>query len=75
MSSRYPPPPVEGTTYVDAEGIHWRVQRLTMSDSFPDFYLVHLRFGPNESEMNDTWVLAPSEFAALERGKDLRPKA
>lgn len=75
MPNKYPPPPAVGTAYVDADGIHWLVHRLTSSDSFPDFYLVHLRFGPSPDAMDESWVLAPSEFDALVRGKDLTSKS
>lgn len=57
---------------MDNSQTYWRVQNITTSANFPGFYLVHLRFGPAPTTLEDTRVLSPREFAALIRERGLR---
>lgn len=68
----WPPAPQE-TAFVDVEGIRWRVTAITRSDSFQDFYLVHLRF-TTTSGIEGSEVFGPREFAALAHERGLRPE-
>lgn len=58
--------------FVDDEGTRCEVTSITRSDSFPGFYLVHLRITPTSGKP-DTWVLGPREFEAVKRERGLRP--
>lgn len=68
-----PSAPVAGQVYLDSAGGVWKVRRLTVAENPVGFYLVHLAFGPSASELSDSMILGPHEFAALVREQDLRP--
>ena len=74
MATEQPPPPNLGAVFVDDEGTRCIVKSITKSDSFPGFYLVHLRIEPRDDKPETTWVLGPREFQALARERGLRPE-
>lgn len=67
----WPSPPAEGTTYTDDEGARLDVTSVSSTDSFPAFYLVHVRV-TTASGAEATEVFGPGEFAALVQGRGLR---
>jgi hypothetical protein len=67
-----PPAPKEGQVFVDYEGALWKVKRLTLAESPPGFYLVHLCHGSSLEALHDSMILGPREFAALVRERDLK---
>jgi hypothetical protein len=67
----WPSPPAEGATYTDDEGARWDVTSVSSTDSFPGFYLVHVRV-TTAGGAEGAEVLGPREFAALVRGRGLR---
>jgi hypothetical protein len=67
-----PPAPREGQVFVDCDGGLWKVKRLTLAESPPGFYLVHLCHGSSLDALKDSMILGPREFAALLRERDLK---
>jgi hypothetical protein len=66
------PPPMKGQIFIDREGAYWEVRRLTTAETLPDFYLVHLSYGPSLDKLEPCLVVGPREFAALVRDRNLQ---